>query len=223
MQLYKTFMAVHLPYSPAKARNITCQRIAESASQNKENVVSELQWFDLALHQAWLQKPKEALATLVHCQVKELQKNTDALKRLIQHKAALDDLKTLRQYPDHGFRHALLQSLWIDQLFTRRGRPSEEELAWLENFPPITNTSWFVTLIHHWAAILIRADEKEALRIFVKRLDREFIHVPGMDVLVQHLSNYQINLVGRFRYYLYIFVLEVRVLLRPIKRKLGKL
>ena len=219
MQLYKLFKAKHLPFTPEQALNLTCERIAEIASQSNKKDTRETQWFNLALYQAWLHQSNKAL--LILSRYKEIITNTysEPLKRLIQYNATIDDLTILKNFLGTGFHQSILQSLWIYQLTARGGKPADHELNWMRNFPPTTHTSWFTALTRQWAKILIRSNDKKSLQKFIKRLEREFTHVQGINVLTQNLKNYQNNLYGRIKYYLYILGLELREMLRPIITK----
>lgn len=219
MQLYESFMAKHLPFTPEQSLNLTCKKIAEIASQNEKAGSCETQWFHLALYQSWLHEPNEALSILSQCQEKISDTYSKPLIRLIQYKATIDDLTILKNYLGNGFHQSILQSLWIYQLTAQGGKPADQELKWIQNFPPTTNTSWFMPLTQQWAAILIRSNKKKELQLFIKRLEREFTHEQGINVLTQYLKDYQKNLYGRIKYYVYIMGLKFRKMLRPILSK----
>jgi len=222
-QVYKSFMASHLPYPPEQAQFLTCKAIEKIASQSKRASVSEAKWFYLALLQAWVGNSNKAFSNLTQCQSKEYKPATKALRALIHYQASQSDLETLKRFLGSRFSNSLLQSLWILQLGDRKAKPTEKELEWLQNFPPFINTSWFIPLTKLWATILIRSGEKEGLELFVKRLENQFMQERDIGKLQKHLKYYQQSEVGQLRYYIYRFVLRVREWSHPLKSAIIKL
>jgi hypothetical protein len=175
------------------------------------------------MYQAWLQAGTEALSVLAHCKSDGVRAAKEALERLVRTQATLGDLTTLQRFLGSGFRQSILQSLWIRQLADQGRAPVEQEIEFMESFPPRTNTSWYFPLTQQWADILIRSHDKNALGLFVERLDLEFTHEPGMEVLIRRLKDYQRSLFGRLRYYTYRMALSAQAMLRPAKRTISNL
>jgi len=217
MRLYDAFKAEHLPYTPAKARQLVCQQIEDIATEETHKIVSDTQWFDLALFQAWLDKSEDAMNSLEHCRSKRLKSSVEVLVKLMRYQAEYEDLVILDEILRPGFRQAILRSLRVDQLYLRKQKIEKHEIEWFGWFPPNINTSWFVRHARKWATILIRSKNGSGLENYIERIKHNFVHVSGMEKLVSQLNEYREQPFGRIKYYIYDFLEEFRVRVRPYK------
>ena len=220
MQVYIPFRKAHIPYLPSKARELTCQRIAEIATSGGHDPDRAGQWFDVALYQAWQLDRQIALELLVPNRVSHFTQPVEALRRLIQFPATRDDLETLKQYLGAGFRSYVLRCLWIDQLDRQKEGPKEADLGWMQDFPPRCNAFWFLQHVSRWVNLLLCSGHESAAVAVAQRLDKEFKHVVGMNDLVRDIKLYYAGPLGRTNYLLRQTMRQLRVMLRPIKRKL---
>lgn len=220
MQLYTPFRQEHVPYSPQRARELTCQRIAQIAEIGPREQYQTDQWFDLALYQAWPVNRSQSLNFWPSEHVCDSDLPVNALQRLIQYQATRSDLETLRQYLGPGFRSHILRSLWIDQLYRRHARPTAADIEWLQDFPPSTNNVWFLQQISRWIDLLLRSGQGEEALTLAQKLEQDFIHVPRIPNLVRDVRVYHAGLLGRGKYFFHHLEREMRVFLRPTKQKL---
>lgn len=197
---YEAFRREHMPYAPAEGRALTCRRLIEIAGRGRPPTDAASTWLDLALYAAWQGDHTAALAMLTSERVGSASGPAEALRRLVRCAGTRADLEALEISMGPGFRVAVLHCLWIDQLQQRRERPDEADTARLADFPPRTNTPWFVPHARRWAEVLLRAGQAPVARAFTDRLATMFAHVPGVPELVEDIDLYQAGPAGRARY-----------------------
>jgi len=220
MQIYAPFREEHVPYMPQRARELTCQRIAQIAESDDRDPDLAGQRFDLALYQAWQADHRVALDILAPERERAPDRPVDALEHLIQFQATRDNLDALKQSVGTGFRSHVLRCLWIDQLVQQRECPTDADLAWMQDFPPPLNTIWFVQHTDKWLSALLRSEHAHVATALAQRLNQDFIHMPGVANIVRDVRLYQAGLSGRARYFFHKMARKARLVSRSVKHRL---
>ena len=223
MQLYKAFFDVHVPYRPQEAREMTCRRISEIATNGAHETDRASQWFDLALYQAWQLDHGPALDMLSQARRHDGNQPIDALKALIEFRATQEDLDALKGYLGRGFRSQVLRCLWIDQLDRHHQRPIDSDIEWMQDFPSTLNTPWFSQHIRRWVDVLLRSGNAQAAMDLTAKVENYHYTVSNFGDLARKIEVYQGGPSARAHYYLDRKIKKVRPLLASVKRKVMRL
>jgi hypothetical protein len=197
MTAYKLFFLEHMPYAPGQAKSLTCRRITEIARTGERDPDLGKQYFELALYQAWAGLHSAALYLASHAEVASSGCPAESMSRLIERRASRADLDRLMAHIGSGFLSHLLRSLWIDQLIETKTVPTQDDLTWLETFPPRIHPIWFVKRARSWALCLVEQGHVEEARDYAERVCGQFIHVPGVAQLKQDVDTYSSGRFGK--------------------------
>ncbi len=220
MGLYAAFRQHHVPYTPAEARERTCQRIAQICRQGERDTSPGRQWFDLALCQAWKANRNREVAMAARPEVEASGCPGAALSRLIQYQASRSDLAELAHFLGDGFQGQVLRCLWIDQLVGQGSRPEPADLTWLADFPAPLDSVWFIPHARKWAFLLLRSREVSAATRLMEHVQRQYLHVPGVPELIGEVDLYTRGFWGRTR----VVTRQQAVrLLNPTRQRLRRL
>jgi CDP-glycerol glycerophosphotransferase (TagB/SpsB family) len=219
MRLYAPVMEAHIPHDPAKARQLTSQRIAEIASKRAPALNRSRQWFGLAIYQAWKGLHQDAIQSLSRCSSTSSDLPVEALIHLIRCQATRAQLEHLKESIGDGFLVHVLRCLWIDQLSRSRDLPDEKDLAWLKDFPPPTNTVWFVEHVGKWTDVLLRSGKIQAAKHLAQYLKQHYMHVLRVPPIVDAIGKYDAGITGRIGYLSSRTKRQVRAILRHVRLK----
>jgi hypothetical protein len=217
LDMYESFFGEHVPHGPLEARSLACRRIAEIARNRERDPARGEQLFELALYQAWVGDREGARQTAADPEVVAAECPAGQLRRLIGFDAEPRDITDLREYIGSGFKSHFLRCLWIDQITAAGLDPNEDDVAWMEDFPPLAQPVWFVPRARAWVLHLARRGRRERAEEFAAKVYREFPDTVGVERLRRDTETYFKGGVGRARVALRDKAVEI---LRPLRNRL---
>jgi len=151
LSLYKDFFARHIPYDPLEARQVTCAKIAELATENI-NDDRVAQWLELALIYGW------QIDRRIACNILELNDcgvHGEALKSLLRLRADQQNVDTLLERWKGSYQEQVLLCIWCAQLCKQNRLLTEREWAVMQDFFCATNLHLYCWSYECWGKFLI--------------------------------------------------------------------
>jgi len=223
MHAYDNFLKRHVPYSPTEARRFTCQSIDEIATRGLLDPNPKEQWLDLALFQAWKLKANIALESLKLCSNSGYSSISQSLSDLVQCRASRHQLHELRHWSQGTFREEILRSLWISQFYQTKSDISEEDLVWMDTYPPQKNTPLHFDCVWRWIDVLIRSGYYDRAEQLAQKMHHEYSYNPIMHSLPFWIERYRANRYGRIQYKMWLRWMQIRPRLSQLHVQLKEL
>jgi hypothetical protein len=146
MGLYGPIFRDHLALDPKEALERATACIVQIA---EDGVLRDPhgRLIEIALFWAWTGYPGEALNTLFRIRSLVIDNRLlESVYNLVCRKAERQDISLLRDWSGRGtYKEWVLQSLWLNELYTRGRRMNSDDTDWLSDYPPRMNRESFLT------------------------------------------------------------------------------
>jgi hypothetical protein len=218
LDLYGAFFAKHIPHPPMRARQLACREIVAIAKAENVEVDRAALWLDMGLYQGWQVNRRSAVKLLTEQKIGRAVEEAASLRRLLQLRADRGDLAALRRWYADGYRSYVLRCLWIDQLDRRRIPATDEDLAWMGDFPPVMNVHLFLPHCARWTRVLLRSGKRAVAEKFAANLADVYAEDQRVAATVGEMKLYMGNMLQRGEYQLRRFYKSIYQCLGTVKR-----
>lgn len=160
---YSRLRARHAPYSPSEAHRRACAMLQDVIASKKP---ARDRRPVLALHMAFAGLTRDATEAL---EPAITDSSFDPLRRLIEGETTSGDLPKLMA-THNLLDRAAVRSLLARQVHRAAVAPTDEQVEAMVEWPPMTNSPWYLRMAEAWSACLLRCQDSSAVEVFGRRL-----------------------------------------------------